>query len=185
MGRGPSRLLLLRLLLARLAPGLLVLLRLLFLALRGPLLRSLFFLNGVRAVFLRLALLVRFSSQRIFAWLPGPRYLRKTRTGSAWRRKLVTGLVLFALTSSPGSVTGSGNAIGSGSIGTSRLSLCAHGVLSSATGRARSTSTSWSVPTLSLFFLDLMPASCAGGCGSTIVFVCSISGSFGFTKRVW
>ena len=147
------------LLLVRLARGLPLLLRLLFLALRGPLLRSLSTLNGVRAVFLRPALLVRFSSQRIFVSLPGPRYLRRTRTGSAWRRKPVTGSVPFALTSSPGSVMGSGNDIGSGSIGTFRLSLSAHGILSSTAGQALSTSSSWSVPSLSLTFPDPLPAS--------------------------
>ena len=112
------RLLLLRLLLVRPAHVLPLLLRLLFLALRGPLLRSLSTLNWVRAVLLRPAPLARFSSQRPFVSLPGPRCLRRTRTESAWRRRPVTGLVPSVLTSSPGPVMGSGSDIGSGSIGT-------------------------------------------------------------------
>ena len=84
---------------------------------------------------LRPAPLARFSSQRQSVSLPGRRCLRRTRTASAWRRRPVTGLVPFVLTSSLGPVMGSGSDIGSGSIGTFRLGLNAHGILSSTAGQ--------------------------------------------------
>ena len=80
---------------------------------------------------LRPAPLARFSSLNPSVSLPGHRSLRRTCTESAWRRKPVTGLVPSVLTSLLGPVSGNGCDIGSGSFGTFRLGLNAHGILSS------------------------------------------------------